>query len=174
VEQWRRRVVDSHAAIFRAVTRWVDPAQAAASLPNLIGRRLELAAGVDRAFAAVARARRVLVSFVQPAGPIPAVVLVGLGGANGWVASVRGAPTLFVAVERLPEPGLDVVLALHEMIHLVHLQRAAGDRPVERVDAARASPVPTETARCPRHTAPACRHRPNRLKPPPAPDRRTS
>jgi hypothetical protein len=46
---------------------------------------------------------------------------------------VRGEPTLFLAVECLPDDGYDVVLALHELLHAVHLQREAGgwteDRP---------------------------------------------
>lgn len=46
--------------------------------------------------------------------PLNVVIVVGLEGTNGWAAPVRGEPTLFLAVERLPEPGFDTVLALHE------------------------------------------------------------
>jgi hypothetical protein len=40
-----------------------------------------------------------------------------------------------LAVEQLPEPGFDVVLALHEMLHAEHQRRAAHDWPSSRVDA---------------------------------------
>ena len=68
-------------------------------------------------------------------GAIQAVVLVGLGGANGWATTIDGTTTLFMAVDRLPGPGYDVVLALHEMIHAEHQYRAAYDWPAHALDA---------------------------------------
>jgi len=51
---------------------------------------------------------------------IDTVLLVGGHTSNGWVAEFRGRPTLFLALEFLPEPPFDQVLALHEGMHVVH------------------------------------------------------
>lgn len=51
---------------------------------------------------------------------VPAVLLVGVGSSNGWVAHWQGQPTLFLALELLPDPPYDDVLVAHEMTHLAH------------------------------------------------------
>jgi hypothetical protein len=51
---------------------------------------------------------------------VPAVLLVGVGTSNGWVARWEGAPTLFLALELLPDPPYDEILVVHEMTHLAH------------------------------------------------------
>jgi hypothetical protein len=51
-----------------------------------------------------------------------AVVMVGLGTANGWVADFIGTPTLFLAVERIPDAMAARILAPHELAHAVQLQ----------------------------------------------------
>lgn len=51
------------------------------------------------------------------------MLVVGVGSSNGWVASWPDAPTLFLALELLPEPPFDQVLVAHEMIHLAHERR---------------------------------------------------
>ncbi|WP_305782587.1 hypothetical protein [Symbioplanes lichenis] len=135
VAQWHERVVTPHAAVFRAVEAWIDPARAADALPGLVSRRAELLGRTPRAHAAVIEAQALLRRILPGAGPVDAVILAGLGQANGWATSVDGEPTLFLAVERLPEPGFDVLLALHELVHAEHLRRAARDWPHDRVDA---------------------------------------
>lgn len=74
------------------------------------------------------RARRVIADVltalpaygVQASDAWRCVLLVGVGGANGWVTRLNGAPTLFLALERLPDPPYDAVLVAHELIHLFH------------------------------------------------------
>lgn len=125
VTRWHDQVVRQHAAIYGAVTPWIDPAHAAVALPGLAGRGEFLLAEADRAQRAIDQAVDLLRAVLPGLGPIDAVVLVGLGRANGWVAAIDGTPALFLAAELLPAPGYDVLLALHELIHLVHRQRAA-------------------------------------------------
>jgi hypothetical protein len=135
VARWRERVVQPRADLYRAIEPWLDPADAPANLPALLRRRWELLARGRRAQAAIREAHALLTAALPDAGPIDAVVLVGLGGANGWATTIDGTPTLFMAVDRLPDPGYDVVLALHEMIHAEHQRRAARDWPAHTVDA---------------------------------------
>jgi hypothetical protein len=135
VTGWRERVVEPRADLYRAVEPWLDPADAPANLPALLGRRQELLVRGRRAQVAIREAHAVLTAALPDAGPIDAVVLVGLGGANGWATTIDGRPTLFMAVDRLPDPGYDVVLALHEMIHAEHQYLAAHDWPAHTLDA---------------------------------------
>ncbi|MER7334726.1 MULTISPECIES: hypothetical protein [unclassified Micromonospora] len=135
VDRWRREVVEPNAEIFAAVEPWVDPRAAPDRLPGLVARRAELRAAAQRAKAAVQEAATLLTEQVGIDRPIQAVVMVGLGQANGWVGSVRDEPTLFLGVEHMPEPPFDVVLALHELVHLLHMRRSAHDWPFDRVDA---------------------------------------
>jgi hypothetical protein len=135
VAGWRERVVEPRADLYRAIEPWLDPADAPANLPALLGRRQELLASSRRAQVAIREAHAVLTAAVPDAGPIQAVVLVGLGQANGWATTIDGTPTLFMAVDRLPDPGYDIVLALHEMIHAEHQRRAARDWPAHPLTA---------------------------------------
>ncbi|WP_306205028.1 hypothetical protein [Actinoplanes sp. RD1] len=129
VSQWRDKVVGPHAALFRSVEAWIDPADAGEALPGLVARREELLSRAPRARDAVRKAHELLRRLLPDAGPVDAVVLAGLGKANGWATRVDDVPTLFLAVEHLPGPGFDVVLALHELLHVEHLRRAARDWP---------------------------------------------
>ncbi|MDG4786858.1 hypothetical protein O7626_13115 [Micromonospora sp. WMMD1102] len=135
VDRWHREVVEPDAEIFTAVRSWVDPGAAPDRIPGLIGQRANLRARAGQAKAAVRKAATLLADLLDGEQPIRAVVMVGLRQANGWVAPVRVEPTLFLAVEQLPEPPFDVVLALHELIHLVHQRRSARDWPSDRLDA---------------------------------------
>ena len=134
-DRWRREVVEPYAEIFAAVASWIDPEVAPARLPGLVARWTELRAAAERATLAVREAAGLLTGQLHLDHPIHAVVMVGLGQANGWVAPVRGEPTLFIGVEQLPEPPFDVVLALHELVHLVHMHRSTHDWPDNRLDA---------------------------------------
>ncbi len=51
---------------------------------------------------------------------IDTVLLVGGHTSNGWVTEFRGRPTLFLALEFLPDPPFDQILALYEGMHVVH------------------------------------------------------
>lgn len=65
------------------------------------------------------------------AGPdddLDVVLLVGVGASNGWVAPLHGRPTLFLALELLPPTPYDVVLAVHEAVHLA-VERRRPDAP---------------------------------------------
>ncbi|MFI5493859.1 hypothetical protein [Actinoplanes sp. NPDC051859] len=135
VGRWRAQVVEPHAELHRAIAPWLDPADAARQLPDLVQRRADLVSRGRRAHEAVQRAAVLLRQVLPDAGAVDAVVLVGLGRANGWATAVSGVPTLFIAVDKLPEPGYDVALALHELLHAEHLRRAARDWPEDRVDA---------------------------------------
>jgi hypothetical protein len=52
---------------------------------------------------------------------LQAVVMVGLGTSNGWVSEFRGRPTLFLAVEQIPDTAAPRILAAHELAHAVQL-----------------------------------------------------
>ncbi|PWR11115.1 hypothetical protein DKT69_27415 [Micromonospora sicca] len=134
-DRWQREVVKPHAEIFAAIEPWVDPKVAPDRLPGLVARRTELRAAAKRAEFAIQEAARPLTDQLGLDHPIHAVVMVSLGQANGWVASVQGEPTLFIGVEQMPKPPFDIVLALHELVHLVHMLRSTHDWPADRVDA---------------------------------------
>ena len=134
-DRWQREVVKPHAEIFAAIEPWVDPKTAPDRLPDLVERRTELRPAAERAKLAIDEAARLLTAQLGLSHPIHAVVMVGLGQANGWVALVQGEPTLFIGVERMPQPPFDIVLALHELVHLMHIHRSAYDWPHDRVDA---------------------------------------
>ncbi|KKJ93844.1 hypothetical protein LQ51_28970 [Micromonospora sp. HK10] len=133
--RWQHEIVEPHAEIFAAVEPWVDPRLAPDRLPGLVARRTELRTVAERAKIAIREAARLLTEKLGLDHPIPAVVMVGLGQANGWVASVQGEPTLFIGAEQLPKPSFDIVLALHELVHLAHVRRSTHDWPANRVDA---------------------------------------
>ena len=65
---------------------------------------------------------------------IPVIVFVGMGTSNGWVTSLDGCRTVFLAAELIPDPAMGAVLAAHELTHaLHHLANSgwdAGDYPV--------------------------------------------
>jgi hypothetical protein len=128
-------MVEPNAETYAAVRTWIDPVEAEVRLPELVARRGDLAASAERAGAALEQAEALLSKAVDPGGPIRAVVLVGLSQANGWVTMLDGEPTLFMAVEQLPSAPFDVVLALHELVHLVHMRRVTSDWPPDRLDA---------------------------------------
>lgn len=132
---WRTEVRAPFHAIYAAVDTWVPSDVAADALPDVLSGSETLLSAAERAHRAVAAAHARLAEVLTPEPEVQAVLLVGLGKANGWVAAVEDEPTLFLAVERLPDPPYDVVLALHELTHLVHLQRAANGWPSARVDA---------------------------------------
>jgi hypothetical protein len=103
-----------------------------------VGRR-ESAAGRVRELAASIEHRewraRLLVDRVEASlrahellddAAVSAVLLVGVGTSNGWVARWEGAPTLFLALELLPDLPYDHVLVVHEMTHLAHERAARG------------------------------------------------
>ncbi len=97
-----------------------DPRQALGRYPAdlaLIEANAEPAAGWVRDAAA-------LVAPVLNANhlDLQAVVMVGLGTSNGWVADFAGTPTLFLAVERIPDARAARILAPHELAHAVQLQ----------------------------------------------------
>ena len=135
VAAWLRQVVEPHAELYESVEAWIDLNEAAQRLPHVIRRADSFVASERRALAAVDEAEKLLSRVIRIDQPIRTVVLVGLGQANGWVAEVRDAPTLFLAVENLPDPPFDVILAMHEIVHLLHARRAARDWPRDRVDA---------------------------------------
>jgi hypothetical protein len=103
--RWQNRVVEPHAEIYRAIEPWMGVADAGRRLPELVQSRDALLRRARRAQEAAHRAHSLLRQALPDAGRINAVVLVGLGQANGWATLVNGTPTLFLAVDRLPEPG---------------------------------------------------------------------
>ena len=128
---WRTEIVEPNRELFRAIEPWIDPAKAEGRLPDQVG---DLLSQAERARGAIGVAHALLTAAVPDADPVQAVLLVGLGASNGWVKAVQGRPTLFLAVERLPDAGYDVVLALHELLHAVHMQREASDWPENRAE----------------------------------------
>ena len=59
--------------------------------------------------------------------PLRAVLLVGVGSSNGWAAIHRSVPTLFLALELLPDSPHDRVLVTHEALHTWHADLAWPD-----------------------------------------------
>lgn len=80
----------------------------------------EVASRESRARALLESTERAMQALGLLAEEVDAVLLVGVGGSNGWVTRWAGAPTLFLALEVLPEPPYDEILVAHEMTHLVH------------------------------------------------------
>jgi hypothetical protein len=84
--------------------------------------------------AAAARAHRVvsascdrLASHVTLEGQLRYVVMIGVGDSNGWVITFDERPTLFLAVELLPDAPYDEILVLHELVHVAHQEQASFD-----------------------------------------------
>lgn len=50
------------------------------------------------------------------------VLMVGTGDSDAWVDVLHDRPTLFVALEMLREPPADGLLAVHELVHVVHMR----------------------------------------------------
>jgi hypothetical protein len=122
---WIERYESRHQEVFTSYySAWGDP-----------GARIAAAAGVAALAPRLAeregRARRLLADTagrLQARGlleesDVDAVLLVGVGSSDGWVASLNEAPTLFLALELLPDPPFDAILVAHEMTHLAHERR---------------------------------------------------
>jgi hypothetical protein len=132
---WQAEIVEPYRHLFDAITDWVPPERADTVLPGLVRLAASWRDALAVAVAAASEAERILAGAVEVGETIPVTVLVGLGAANGWAAPVDGVPRLFLAVERLPPAPYDVVLALHELVHLLHLRSGARSWPQDRVDA---------------------------------------
>jgi len=50
---------------------------------------------------------------------VPVVVFVGMGTSNGWVTTLAGQRTVFLAAECIPDRTMGAVLAAHELTHAV-------------------------------------------------------
>jgi hypothetical protein len=132
---WQTEIVEPHRDLFDSIADWVPPERADAALPVLIEEAGSWGDALATAAAAAREAERVLAGAVDIGETVPVTVLVGVGAANGWAAPVDGVPRLFLAVERLPGAPYDVVLALHELVHLLHLRSGARSWSQDRVDA---------------------------------------
>jgi hypothetical protein len=121
-QAWARRYEQAHLEIFEVYYNgWGDPLRrvAAAQMAGTTAARIAHAA--RRAQDLIDDAARRFIDGGLLTGPdLPAVLLVGVGTSNGWVADLRGQPTLFLALEMLPDPPFDQILVLHEAAHLAH------------------------------------------------------
>jgi predicted Zn-dependent protease DUF2268 len=61
------------------------------------------------------------------AGELRYLVMVGVGDSNGWVTIFDQHPTLFLAVEVLPDAPYDEILVLHELVHVAHQEQTSYD-----------------------------------------------
>lgn len=130
---WQTEIVEPRQDLFDSIREWVPPERADAALPILIEQATAWGDALETAADAAREAERLLAGVVDVGEMLPVTALVGVGVANGWAASTDGVPRLFLAVELLPRAPHDVVLALHEFVHVLHLRSgcpvmAAGPR----------------------------------------------
>ncbi|MGC4942856.1 DUF2268 domain-containing putative Zn-dependent protease [Kribbella sp. DT2] len=96
-----------------------EPREALELYPKVIDR---IEANVDAGSAWVAEAAELVMPALEATHlELDAVVMVGLGTANGWVSGFGGRTTLFLAVERIPDATAARILAAHELAHAVQL-----------------------------------------------------
>jgi len=127
---WVQNYEAAHEAIFKSYySNWGNPERRSwaadrvgALAPTIKEREARAAAAVDRAGQDLAELG--LLDDVH----IPTVLMVGGYTSNGWV-TIESQPALYIALECLPDPPFDDVLALHEAVHFAHLRLAAPDWP---------------------------------------------
>jgi len=119
---WVTRYEQAHPEIFEVYYRgWGDPRRRAAAVRHAGTTANRIARVEARARElTVETARRLGDAKLLPDAELSAVLLVGVGTANGWVATMGDEPTLFLALEMFPDPPFDHVLVLHEAVHLAH------------------------------------------------------
>lgn len=121
VKAWRDQYEAAHRSAFQVYYRaWGDPKRRAESavefdhlVPLVQDREVRAKALIDHA------AQQLDILGLAGDRPWHAVLLVGVGSSNGWVATLDGFRTLFLALELLPEPPFDAVLVAHEALHAV-------------------------------------------------------
>lgn len=114
-----------HPAIFESYySAWGDRSARAAAAARVRTLAPLIPQREARARDLVERAEHVLRAegFLDDAD-VAAVLLVGVGSSNGWTTRWHDIPTVFVALEMLPETPFDQVLVSHEMTHLAHERR---------------------------------------------------
>lgn len=110
----------AHPAIFEVYYRsWGDPRKRGAALAQVSPLAPLILQREARALRLVTAVSEQLSAMGLTDQPLRVVLLVGVGSSNGWVAPVDGRPTLFLALELLPDPPFDQVLIAHESIHTI-------------------------------------------------------
>lgn len=106
------------------------PAAAAAMAATAAGLR---AASLDWK-GLLSRVASAMTSLVEFDVEIPVAVFVGMSTSNGWVTSLGGQQTVFLAAELISDLALGAVLAAHELTHALQLladpEWGAGDYPL--------------------------------------------
>lgn len=121
VEQYEARHPDVFDVYYRSWGRTAERSQAAAAAPGL-APVIRIRERRARQLVDVIAGDFVRLGLLNDPD-IPVVLLVGGHTSNGWVATLRGRPALFLALEFLGEPPFDDLLVVHEAIHLLHEQR---------------------------------------------------
>jgi hypothetical protein len=103
------------------------PEHRVAAAKRLVGSWRTCEAARVRAHGLVAAAADRLADALGLVGGVPYVVMFGTGDSNGWVTVFEGQPTLFLAVELLPDAPYDEVLIVHELVHVAHQSHASYD-----------------------------------------------
>jgi hypothetical protein len=119
-----------HPEVFASyLTGWGSPDRrpaAAAAMPATAARLRTAAVDWPGLLEQVTAA---MAPLVEADVELPVVVFVGMGTSNGWVTTLAGRRTVFLAAEFIPDPALGAVLAAHELTHAVqHLLNPAWDR----------------------------------------------
>ncbi|ONI76784.1 hypothetical protein BWI15_05755 [Kribbella sp. ALI-6-A] len=103
--------------------RTTDPLQALKLYPTVVER---IEANAEAGTGWVQDAADLVVPVLDAAHlDLHAVVMIGVGTSNGWVSQFRGRPTLFLAVEQIPDTAFPRILAAHELAHAVQLPEVA-------------------------------------------------
>jgi hypothetical protein len=103
----------------RCLASVADVPRQAATLRVVEARARRLAEHAERAF----RAEGLIDD------DLDVVLMVGGHTSNGWVTTLEGRDTMFLALEFLGDPPYDGVLVSHEAFHVAHLRHGAGEWP---------------------------------------------
>lgn len=124
---WVDQYEAAHPAIFQTYyVSWGNRARRQQAADTVAALAPEVRSRERRAAALVENAARDLATLgILEDSSIPAVLLVGGHTSNGWVTDLDGEPTLFLALEYLPEPPFDDLLVAHEATHVAHLKLGA-------------------------------------------------
>lgn len=137
-----------HPAVFQTYySGWGDREQRDAAADDVTALAATIRRREARATTVVERAGRDLAELgVLDYSDIPTVLMVGVHTSNGWV-TVEGEPTLFLALECLPDQPFDEVLALHEAVHVAQRRLAPSEWPVSVAARLLLEGVPTAVTR---------------------------
>jgi hypothetical protein len=110
-----RRHPDVVNELTRAGISQIDAGQALATYPRLLPR---IVANAGRASGWLDEAAAAVLPLLEADDrEVTCKIIIGLARSNGWVTMLDGSPTIFIAIEQIPNHDAARILTAHEMAH---------------------------------------------------------